>query len=147
MGDAGGRGVRRPFPLSLRRGDPSAVAVSVRPAVCPGLLNPLLLVSTAAGSEYEGMAQVTTDHDEIRRWVEERGGRPARVRGTGSNGDPGILRIDFDEPGGDDDEQLEEIDWNEWFRAFDENRLAFLYEPEAGSRFNKLVSRENVEVG
>ena len=27
-------------------------------------------------------AKVTTDHKEIRKWVEERGGHPARVKGT-----------------------------------------------------------------
>ena len=37
----------------------------------------------------------TTDHDDIRRWVEERGGQPARVKETGDDGDPGILRIDY----------------------------------------------------
>jgi len=67
-----------------------------------------------------GESKSTTDHQEIRRWVEERGGRPARVKETGSDGDPGILRrarakaheagvrVDFDEglstalPYGDD---------------------------------------------
>jgi hypothetical protein len=28
-------------------------------------------------------AKVTTDHDEIRKWAEARGGRPAAVRSTG----------------------------------------------------------------
>ena len=86
-------------------------------------------------------AKRTTDHDEIRRWVESRGGRPARVAETGGDDDAGILRIDFDEPGGDDDSGLEEIDWDTWFQAFDENDLAFLYQDEGDSRFNKLVSR------
>jgi hypothetical protein len=84
--------------------------------------------------------QVTTDHDEIRRWVEERGGRPARVKETGGDGDPGILRIDFGEP----EEGLEDIDWDTWFEAFEANELAFLYSPEQDNRFNKLVSRERV---
>jgi hypothetical protein len=82
-------------------------------------------------------AKTTTSHDEIRRWVEQRGGRPARVTETGGDGDPGILRIDF----GDRDEGLEEIDWDDWFGAFEENDLAFLYQDEGDSRFNKLVSR------
>ena len=87
-------------------------------------------------------AKTTTDHDEIRRWVESRGGRPAAVRETGGGDDPGILRIDFtDEPGGDDDDRLEEISWDEFFRAFEENDLAFLYQEEGDSRFNKLVRR------
>ena len=89
-------------------------------------------------------AKTTTNHDEIRRWVEERGGRPARVAATGDGDDTGILRINFpNEPGGDDDAGLEEIGWEEWLQAFDENNLAFLYQDEGGSRFNKLVSREN----
>ncbi len=88
-------------------------------------------------------SKTTTDHNEIRRWVEERGGRPAHVAETGSSGDPGVLRIDFDEPGGDDDDRLEEISWDEWFKAFDENKLAFLYQSDGESRFNKLVSRSS----
>jgi len=83
----------------------------------------------------------TTNHDEIRAWVEERGGTPARVEGTGSDGDPGVLRIDF---AGDDD-ALEEVSWDEWLEAFEENGLAFLYQEQTAdgeaSRFNKLVSR------
>jgi hypothetical protein len=41
-------------------------------------------------------ARTTTDHEEIRRWVEDRGGQRAHVAETGSGGDPGILGIDFD---------------------------------------------------
>jgi hypothetical protein len=88
-------------------------------------------------------AKTTTHHNEIRSWVESRGGRPARVAETGSDGDPGVLRINFDEPGGDDDDRLEAMDWGEWFRAFDENALAFLYQDEGDSHFNKLVSRDS----
>ena len=76
-------------------------------------------------TDYE--TRKTTDHDEIRRWVEERGGRPARVKGTeGGGDDAGILRIDF--PGVGDDESLEPISWDEFFRKFDEENLAFLYQ-------------------
>jgi hypothetical protein len=82
-------------------------------------------------------AKTTTNHDEIRRWAEERGGRPAHVKDTASAGDEGILRIDFRDP----DEGLEEISWDDWFQAFEDNDLAFLYQDEGESRFNKLVSR------
>lgn len=82
-------------------------------------------------------ARTTTDHDEIRRWAEERGGRPSIVR---TDGEGGILRIDFQEP----DENLEPISWDEFFRIFEERNLAFLYQEELSgqkSRFNKLVDR------
>jgi hypothetical protein len=83
-------------------------------------------------------AKTTTDHDRIREWVESRGGRPAHVTETADADDSGILRIDFGEP----DERLSEISWDEWFEAFDENGLAFLYQDEGESRFNKLVARD-----
>jgi hypothetical protein len=83
-------------------------------------------------------AKTTTNHDEIRKWAEARGGRPSRVRNLG---DGGILRIDFGEP----EEELEEIGWDRFFEIFDENRLAFLHQDKTSdggtSRFNKLVNR------
>jgi hypothetical protein len=83
-------------------------------------------------------AKTTTDHDEIRRWVEKNGGCPARVKATGrGKNDPGILRIDY--PGFSGQDTLVKMDWDEWFEAFDVNRLAFLYQPR--TRFSKLVSR------
>ena len=88
--------------------------------------------------------KTTTDHEEIRRWAEERGGKPARVKSTGDDDDPGILRIDF--PGGAGSESLEHISWDDWFEQFDRRNLAFLYQDEKasgeGSTFFKLVSRE-----
>lgn len=89
-------------------------------------------------------ATTTTDHDEIRNWVERRGGHPAIVADTEDNGrGGGILRIDFDEPGGNDDQGLRRIGWDEFFQVFDENALAFLRQDEGDSRFNKFVERES----
>lgn len=89
----------------------------------------------------------TTDHDEIRRWVEARGGCPARVKGTGGKDDPGVLRIDY--TGFTGQETLEKIPWDEFFAWFDKNNLALLYQDKTadgrGSRFSKLVSRDTVE--
>ncbi len=85
-------------------------------------------------------ARKITNHDEIKRWVESRGGRPARVRATAGDGG-GILRIDFREP----DQGLEEISWDEFFTIFDRNRLALLEQDKtaagATSRFAKFVDR------
>lgn len=89
-------------------------------------------------------ATATTNHDEIRKWVEDRGGYPAIVADTERNGrEGGVLRIDFDEPGGNDDEGLHRIGWNEFFEIFDKNDLAFLRTEEGESRFNKFVSKES----
>jgi hemerythrin superfamily protein len=92
------------------------------------------------------MAKTTTDHETIRKWVEARGGSPARVKSTGNGGDPGILRVDF--PGFSGKGSLESIEWKEFFDWFDKNELAFIYQDRTRggqpSRFNKLVSRETV---
>ncbi|MDQ0995447.1 hypothetical protein QFZ34_000624 [Phyllobacterium ifriqiyense] len=81
----------------------------------------------------------TTNHDKIRKWAEARNGRPSVVRTQGKGG---ILRIDFGEP----EENLERIDWVEFFEIFDNSKLAFLHQEEtddgAQSRFNKFVSRD-----
>lgn len=89
--------------------------------------------------------KTTTDHDEIRRWVESHDGKPAVVRGTGDGNGKGIgvLRIDF--PGGAGTDDLEHVDWDTWFDAFDSNGLAAVYQQEKASgedsTFIKLVNR------
>ena len=83
-------------------------------------------------------AKAITDHDEIRRWVEQRGGYPARVRGTGRGSDPGVLRIDY--PGYSGQETLERIEWDEFFEWFDRDKLAMLAQG-GKSRFSKFVKR------
>ena len=88
-------------------------------------------------------AQTTTDHDAIRKWVEERGGTPSKVSATSSGQDDGILRIDFAEP----EESLAPVSWEEFFTIFEENGLAFLHQDKtedgSTSRFFKFVARES----
>ncbi len=93
-----------------------------------------------------GSSKVTTDHETIRRWAEERGGRPARVKGTGGQeggDDVGLLRFDFGEP----DESLEPISWEEFFREFENEKLAMVYQDTTRegqeSRFFKFVRRDD----
>ncbi len=93
----------------------------------------------------EGEAKATKDLEEIREWAEARGGQPARVRGTGNERDPGLLRIDF--PGYSGEQTLEHISWDEWYEKFDDNNLTFLYQDKTKggkeSRFFKLVCMES----
>ena len=92
-------------------------------------------------------ARPLTDHDEIRRWAEERNAKPSCVRRTGGGNDVGMIRLDF--PGYSGEGSLEEISWDDWFQKFDESNLALLVQDQTArgqqSNFNKLVSRENAE--
>lgn len=95
-----------------------------------------------------GSAQVTTDHQVIRKWVEDRDGKPASVKGTGGERDAGLIRINF--PGYSGEKSLREISWEEFFDKFEEKPLAFLYQDTIHgekSRFFKLVSRESSRKG
>jgi hypothetical protein len=60
-----------------------------------------------------------------------------------------MLRINF--PGYSGEETLQEIDWDDFFEAFDENNLAFLHQDtlKGGetSRFFKFVERGNARGG
>lgn len=98
---------------------------------------------SASSSTRKASGKATTDHEQIRAWVEERGGKPACVRGTGNKEDTGMLRIDM--PGYTGADKLAPISWDDWFEKFEEKGLAFLYQDKTAggkkSNFNKLVSR------
>ena len=85
-------------------------------------------------------ARMTTDHETIKQWTQQRGGKPAKVEGI-SEDDPGLLRIDFPDYG--DGQNLQEISWSDFFKKFDEKGLALLYQEQTDrgqvSRFNKIV--------
>lgn len=92
-------------------------------------------------------SRTLTDHEEIRRWAEERNARPSTVRRTHTDDDTGIIRLDF--PGYSGGDSLEEISWDEWFEDFEDRNLALIVQDETSdgeqSNFNKLVSRDTVE--
>jgi len=85
--------------------------------------------------------QTTTDHQQIRRWIEERGGVPIAVEETGNGREPGVLRVDFDPK----DSALKQVSWDDFFQKFEKEKLAFLYQDKTKdgsvSRFHKFVQR------
>jgi len=98
-------------------------------------------------------SRTTTDHDEIRRWASDRGAQPATLAcpGTVSHKeqveDPGMLHLDV--PGSESQKPVQPIAWDEWFRQFEEHKLALLYQEQIPggeiSNFNKIVTRAKVE--
>ena len=98
-------------------------------------------MAKAKASKKSAGSRTTTDHEEIQRWIQDRGGTPTRVEGTN------LLRVDY--PGFSGEQTLEPLDWNEFFRIFDENNLAFLYQENTKdgeeSRFSKFVDRDSVD--
>ncbi|STY29838.1 Uncharacterised protein [Legionella wadsworthii] len=85
----------------------------------------------------------TSNHEEIKKWAEERKAKPSKVKGTEQDG-TSLLRLDFP---GYTGENLETITWNEWFEIFDKNKLALLFQEETSegkkSNFNKIIRKEH----
>jgi hypothetical protein len=89
------------------------------------------------------MAETTTDHHTIKKWAEKHGGKPAAVESTYSTSDVGIIRLMFPKAPHSEHDHLVEISWDEFFKEFDQRKLALLYEDN--SMFSKLVGRDSVK--
>ena len=85
-----------------------------------------MLNDVVRGSARRNRARETRDPVEIRLWIEAHGGVPA----FGQNG---ALLVTFD--GG----WAREEDWVRWFARFEEQDLAFVYDPEEESRGYRLL--------
>jgi hypothetical protein len=91
-----------------------------------------------------GKTLVTTNHDVIRKWAEERGAVPATVAGTEHGDHLGVLTFDFP-PLGDDD-RLRHVSWDEWFKTFDQRKLNFIFEEKrSDGRQSNFFRLENPE--
>jgi hypothetical protein len=93
--------------------------------------------------------RVLIDPDEIRQWAESRGARPARVRGSGGDGDIGMIQLEFPNAPNARDSDLEEISWDDFFQKFNENHLALLVQDRLASgepsNFFKIIGRDTAE--
>lgn len=89
------------------------------------------------------LSKTTRDHDEIRRWAEQRGAVPSEVASTERSNEPGILRFQLPDAPNRNDGKLKEISWEAFFEKFDENDLELLYQEQTAdgdtSNFNKLI--------
>ena len=97
------------------------------------------------------LSKTTQDHDEIRTWAEERGGKPAEVASTETKDGPGIIRLEFPGAAHANDSNLKEITWDDFFAKFDESGLALVYQEVTAdgekSNFNRLIHPENASGG
>ena len=92
-----------------------------------------------------GTSACTTDRETIRRWVERRRGRPAAIRSRSREDyEAAPPRIDFPEYRSTG--VVRRISWDEFFRKFEEKRLAFVYQELTStgelSRFFRFVHRD-----
>ncbi|MDP8928257.1 MAG: hypothetical protein M3O70_06695 [Actinomycetota bacterium] len=88
--------------------------------------------------DYEGQTLVTTNHEVIKRWAEERGGVPSTVPGTEHGDHLGVLRFQFPGFGSDD---LTEVTWEEFFDTFDQRQLNFIFQEHTSDGNESNFSR------
>ena len=85
---------------------------------------------------------VTINPDIIREWVQERGGEPMKMRGTGSSGmDPTVLAVVF--PGARANPSLEPLGWDEWLAELDDQQLAVVMRGGEGAESTVKVIRKD----
>ena len=75
------------------------------------------------------MRRYTRDPERIQQWIGERGGAPARVRGTD------VIRVAF----GPLPPNWEPLEWPDFLAYFTSGAQAFMYEENAGSQMCKIV--------
>jgi hypothetical protein len=75
------------------------------------------------------MRHYTRERDVIQSWAEQRGGQPARVKGSE------VLRLAFDRL----PPNWEAISWDQFFTLFERGHLMLLYDDTPGSRICKLT--------
>lgn len=89
-------------------------------------------------------SKITTDHEAIRRWAEERGAKP--VLAAKGDGKRASVALEFP---GSRDESSREIGWDEWFQRFDKSKLALLYQQQTAdgdcSKFCEIVPCEKAD--
>jgi hypothetical protein len=83
------------------------------------------IISLAEHEDRVGQTLATRSHEVIRQWTAERNGSPATILRSEQDGEPGLLDLDFPGYG---EEDLQHIDWAEWFEAFDQQDLVFVYQ-------------------
>jgi hypothetical protein len=73
-------------------------------------------------------SKITTDHVVIKRLVKQRHGFPVRIKSAFMGHSLPTIGIVY--PDSADSAAFEEITWDEFFKHFDANALAFLYQEQ-----------------
>ncbi|RUV67465.1 MAG: hypothetical protein EOR30_31390 [Mesorhizobium sp.] len=94
-----------------------------------------------------------TDHEAIRSWAASRAGFPAIVDVSPEAGTQAMLRLVFGQHAYQDQDQAERpanaggyelVEWDEWFKLFDERQLALVVakdQPGRREQFHEFVRR------
>ena len=94
-----------------------------------------------------------TDHTDIRDWAAARSGFPAIVDISPQGGMQPMLRLVFDQAAYQDQDRAERaansggyelVEWDEWFKLFDEHELALVVAKDVPGRresFHEIVRR------
>ncbi|RUW02346.1 MULTISPECIES: hypothetical protein [unclassified Mesorhizobium] len=92
-----------------------------------------------------------TEHDAIRSWAAARAGFPAIVDISPEAGTQPMLRLVFGQNAYEDDDSPERppnaggyelVEWDEWFKIFDEQQLALIVaadEPGRREEFHEII--------
>lgn len=96
-----------------------------------------------------------TDHEAVRDWAAARMGAPAIVDISPQGGTQPMLKLVFDQAAYQDQDRAERpqnaggvelVEWDDWFKLFDEAKLALVVAEEQPGRrenFHEFIRRED----
>ena len=83
----------------------------------------------------------TTDHEQIRCWIQHHHGAPARIPGPAASAGGGTITLLVDFLGRRPGPDLEHISWQQWFAQFDDAHLVFRFPAAADDPAFQLCRR------
>jgi hypothetical protein len=113
------------------------------------------VVSCSAAKGFQmADTRTLTNREDIRDWAAARMGAPAIVDVSAESGTQPLLRLVFDQAAYQDQDQAERpanaggyeiVEWDEWFKLFDEQSLALIVgneQPGVRESSHRIVKRE-----
>ena len=69
----------------------------------------------------------TQNHDQIKKWIEARGGRPARLAHQSTSDTLAPLTVWFEDENRNVKQSYQALEYDEFFKVFDQHNLTFTY--------------------
>ena len=85
----------------------------------------------------------TTDHAEIKKWVESHNGRPIRVAMSDTAKELDTIKFRFPNEEYDNEQTYQEISWDEWFSIFEHYNLQMVINDDDPKAYDYQLNNRN----
>lgn len=88
--------------------------------------------------------KITTNHTEIKNWIEKNGGRPQKVYNANALSDKPGIKIKFSNENSRFSSKVKakDVPWEEFFKDFEKMHLAFVYDKSNRAKTFMFLPRD-----